>query len=94
MDCLAHLFRTRHKTSTSSLIPVQKMASTQEDHSTAMGGNSEANPVSSQPSVPRWRRLFGGKPKEEAEFNEDQTYRAKATLGILSDKKTDEVPGE
>jgi hypothetical protein len=70
------------------------MASPVEDHPATMEGNAGDDPVSPQPSVPRWRQLFGGKPKEETESNDDQTYRAKATLGILSDKQTDEVPGE
>ncbi|KAJ5889046.1 hypothetical protein N7495_009087 [Penicillium taxi] len=42
-------------------------------------------------SVPWWRRMLGRKP-ETVEENND-SYRSKATLGILSDKYTDEVPG-
>ncbi|KAJ5820347.1 hypothetical protein N7474_005938 [Penicillium riverlandense] len=44
-------------------------------------------------TVRRWRRMFGGNPKAESESSEENTYRAKSTLGILSDKLTDEVPG-
>lgn len=70
------------------------MASPEEDSPTTMEGNSGVDLASHQSSIPRWRRLFGGKPKEETVSHEDQSYRAKATLGILSDKQTDEVPGE
>lgn len=48
--------------------------------------------TSSEENTPRWRRLFGGK-SNAADGNEEPTYRSKATLGILSDKHTDEVPG-
>nr|ADN97076.1 MFS transporter [Penicillium digitatum] len=50
-------------------------------------------PVLQQPAASRWRRVFGGKTKEDPEFSEGQNYRAKSTLGILSDRETDEVPG-
>lgn len=46
-----------------------------------------------QESLPRWRRLFGGRPNDDDE-NGEETYRARSTLGILSDKQTDEVPGK
>ncbi|CAP85582.1 Pc20g02530 [Penicillium rubens Wisconsin 54-1255] len=52
-----------------------------------------SDPVQSQPTASRWRRVFGGKAKEDPESGEGQTYRSKSTLGILSDKETDEVPG-
>ncbi|KAJ5780438.1 hypothetical protein N7457_005598 [Penicillium paradoxum] len=45
-----------------------------------------------QPAASRWRRLFGAKSNEEPQLGEEQTYRSKSTLGILSDKETDEVP--
>lgn len=48
--------------------------------------------TSSEENVPRWRRLFGGK-STGLEGDDEPTYRSKATLGILSDKHTDEVPG-
>jgi hypothetical protein len=59
-----------------------------------MEQNTEGDLAQHQPAVSRWRRVFGGKSKEAPESSEDQTYRARSTLGILSDKQTDEVPGE
>ncbi|KAJ5692329.1 hypothetical protein N7462_001752 [Penicillium macrosclerotiorum] len=41
--------------------------------------------------LPGWRRFFGEKTKEDTQ--NEGNYRAKSTLGILSDKQTDEVPG-
>ncbi|EPS26853.1 hypothetical protein PDE_01793 [Penicillium oxalicum 114-2] len=41
-------------------------------------------------AVPRWKRLLG---KASPSGSEDDSYRSKSTLGILSDKETDEVPG-
>lgn len=41
-----------------------------------------------------WRRFFGGGTREGQEGNERASYRSKSTLGILSDKQTDEVPGK
>ncbi|KAI2698437.1 hypothetical protein CBS147372_6967 [Penicillium roqueforti] len=69
------------------------MASPTEDRSSTMEENTAVDPVQQQPAASRWRRLFGGKTKEDFERSENQTYRAKSTLGILSDRETDEVPG-
>ena len=69
------------------------MVSPAEDRSIAMEENRGVHPVQQQ-AVSRWRRLFGGKTKEDSESSEDHNYRAKSTLGILSDRETDEVPGE
>jgi hypothetical protein len=44
-------------------------------------------------TAPLWRRMFGHKSTGNEDVNDDPTYRAKSTLGILSDKETDEVPG-
>ncbi|KAJ5396806.1 hypothetical protein N7509_004919 [Penicillium cosmopolitanum] len=44
-------------------------------------------------TAPLWRRMFGHKSTGNEDVNHDPTYRAKSTLGILSDKETDEVPG-
>lgn len=57
-----------------------------------MEENTGIEPVLQQPASSRWRRVFGGKTKEDTVSSGDQTYRAKSTLGILSDKETDEVP--
>ncbi|KAJ5118911.1 hypothetical protein N7526_010548, partial [Penicillium atrosanguineum] len=46
-----------------------------------------------QAETPRWRRLFGGSKKTSGNTDEPTSYRSKSTLGILSDKQTDEVPG-
>lgn len=55
-----------------------------------MGDTEKARPS----NMPRWRRIFGDKPNRDREANEEPTYRPRRTLGILSDKETDEVPGE
>lgn len=95
MACLAHLFRKRKRDrlNASFLVVKQNMTSPTEDRSATMEGNTGVDPVSQQPAASRWRRVFGGKSKEDPESSEDQTYRAKSTLGILSDRETDEVPG-
>lgn len=60
--------------------------------------NNEQQPQ--QRTRSRWRRWFGrGSPKDERKPEESQAeerndYRPKSTLGILSDKQTDEVPGK
>ncbi|KAJ5857088.1 Major facilitator superfamily domain general substrate transporter [Penicillium solitum] len=69
------------------------MTSPAEDRSATMEENTGIEPALQQPAASRWRRIFGGKTKEDTESSGDQTYRAKSTLGILSDKETDEVPG-
>lgn len=68
------------------------MASSKDAHPERMGENSDLDASQVQSTVPRWRKLFRRNPEEETASN-DQTYRARATLGILSDKQTDEVPG-
>ena len=46
------------------------------------------------PATPWWRR-WGRTPREEPGFvPADGSYRAKSTMGILSDKETDQVPGK
>ncbi|KAJ5970602.1 Major facilitator superfamily domain general substrate transporter [Penicillium vulpinum] len=69
------------------------MTSPAEDRSATMEENTGIDPVLQQSAASRWRRIFRRKTREEPESSEDQTYRAKSTLGILSDKETDEVPG-
>ncbi|KAJ6016331.1 hypothetical protein N7540_010922 [Penicillium herquei] len=44
-------------------------------------------------NVPPWKRIFGGKSSQDAQINQPSNYRPTSTLGILSDKETDEVPG-
>lgn len=68
------------------------MASSEESTPSTMAENKGRIPTP-QGAVPRWRRLFGGGSDEVGE-NEEETYRARSTLGILSDKQTDEVPGK
>lgn len=41
-----------------------------------------------------WKRFFGEKPLGGQESDQEDSYRPKSTLGILSDRETDEVPGE
>lgn len=68
------------------------MASPEEQPPLTATEGTEADPNTPKSAAPRWRRFFGASKEESA--NENQTYRSKATLGILSDKQTDEVPGE
>ncbi|KAE8160823.1 hypothetical protein BDV40DRAFT_289784 [Aspergillus tamarii] len=45
-------------------------------------------------SGPWWKRVLKPSSANDAEANQDNiNYRSKSTLGILSDKQTDEVPG-
>ena len=94
MDCLALCFRKRPRPSASFLVLEKNMVSPAEDRSATMEESTGIYPAQEQPKVSRWRRVFGGKTKEDPESGENQTYRSKSTLGILSDKETDEVPGE
>lgn len=41
-----------------------------------------------------WRRVFSQRQTDDQESDEEASYRPKSTLGILSDKQTDEVPGK
>jgi hypothetical protein len=58
-----------------------------------MDETKSRNNTPPQAATSRWRRFIGRGSKETPEGNEEPTYRAKSTLGILSDKQTDEVPG-
>ncbi|OGE54477.1 hypothetical protein PENARI_c006G04657 [Penicillium arizonense] len=69
------------------------MVSPAEGRLSTVEENVVTDPVEQQPTTSRWKRLFGGKSTEDPESGEDRNYRAKSTLGILSDKQTDEVPG-
>lgn len=94
MDCIAYLFRNRYKIWPSPpSVPVQNMASSKDADPEGTRENPESDRSRGQSTVPRWRMLFRRNPDEETASG-DQTYRARATLGILSDKQTDEVPGE
>ncbi|KAE8315558.1 hypothetical protein BDV41DRAFT_562714 [Aspergillus transmontanensis] len=45
-------------------------------------------------SGPWWKRVLKPSSANDVDFNQDNiNYRSKSTLGILSDKETDEVPG-
>ncbi|OJJ84292.1 putative MFS transporter [Aspergillus glaucus CBS 516.65] len=46
-----------------------------------------------QTTPSRWKQWFGGKSGNESSPEAKESYRSKSTLGILSDKQTDEVPG-
>ncbi|CAG8092231.1 unnamed protein product [Penicillium salamii] len=69
------------------------MASSAGDPPATASENRGTETDTPQPAAPRWRRLFERKPREAVSSSEDPNYRAKSTLGILSDKQTDEVPG-
>lgn len=60
-------------------------------------GNPRDRPSQPQRStrVP-WRRFLGASTRSESDSEEDLKWsnRSKWTLGILSDKETDEVPGK
>lgn len=68
-----------------------EMESPGESPPSTVDENKERIPTLEQ-AVPRWRRFFGGRSVENAD--NEETYRARSTLGILSDKQTDEVPGK
>ncbi|ODM18513.1 hypothetical protein SI65_06385 [Aspergillus cristatus] len=60
----------------------------------AMGNKPETSEDQTRQVTPsRWKRWFGGNSRDEASPEVKESYRAKSTLGILSDKQTDEVPG-
>ncbi|KAJ5266454.1 Major facilitator superfamily domain general substrate transporter [Penicillium angulare] len=44
-------------------------------------------------TVPRWKKLLGGGSSSGREEAQESTYRPTSTMGILSDRFTDEVPG-
>lgn len=62
-----------------------------ETHTTPPGED-----VTQQSSGPWWRRKwFRSESQNESEtVGGSRIYRSRATLGILSDKETDEVPGK
>lgn len=70
------------------------MASTEA--SPASPGNTDTSDETGDTlaqKAPLWRKMFGHKSTANDAANSEPTYRAKSTLGILSDKETDEVPG-
>ncbi|KAL4970206.1 putative MFS transporter [Aspergillus stella-maris] len=68
------------------------MATSEENAVAAMGQQQEAN--GHQAGGPWFRRIFNSSSSGGSGSNdEDTNYRPKATLGILSDRQTDEVPG-
>lgn len=93
MACSSILASRKDRSNNPFLNPMPDIISPTEGSSGVMEENM-SDPIARQPAASRWRRVFGGKSKEEPESSEDQTYRAKSTLGILSDRETDEVPGE
>ncbi|PLB52532.1 MFS transporter [Aspergillus steynii IBT 23096] len=62
---------------------------------TASGPGPAESPANErQPSSGGWRRWFGASSNRDSGAGlENESYRSKSTLGILSDKVTDEVPG-
>lgn len=69
------------------------MDSAEDSPPSATEETKSRNDTPQQAVTPRWRRLFGGSKGTSEGPDEHSTYRAKSTLGILSDKQTDEVPG-
>ncbi|KAJ5233812.1 uncharacterized protein N7469_005578 [Penicillium citrinum] len=69
------------------------MESSAESPSSNAGSPKETGEASTQEAQPRWWRKFGAKSKAKGHATEEPTYRSKSTLGILSDRETDEVPG-
>ncbi|OGM47763.1 MFS transporter [Aspergillus bombycis] len=63
------------------------------DTEATAGEHAEASSQSAS-SSPWWKRVLKPLSANDVEFNQDNiNYRSKSTLGILSDKETDEVPG-
>jgi len=60
----------------------------------AMENKPETSEDQARQVTPRWKRWLGGNSKDEESPEVKEPYRAKSTLGILSDKQTDEVPGK
>lgn len=61
-----------------------------EDSPPDRSGEKEKPPPK---TVPRWKQLFGGGSGGGREVDQESSYRPTSTLGILSDRFTDEVPG-
>ncbi|KAL5334828.1 major facilitator superfamily domain-containing protein [Aspergillus crustosus] len=69
---------------------------TPEEHTAATTEQQQEDTDSRSRSGNRswWKKVFhSGSPGESSSCSEDINYRSKATLGILSDPETDEVPG-
>lgn len=64
-----------------------------EDSTPSVMGERKSRHNTPPQAAPRWKRFFGGGSQEHPEGSDEPTYRAKSTLGILSDRQTDEVPG-
>ena len=69
------------------------MATSEQNAVAATGQQQEEN---GHQAVRTWfRRIFNSSSSEDSGSNDgDTNYRPKATLGILSDRQTDEVPGK
>ena len=72
------------------------MSSTPEATAAVMAestGNTD-NPDHPPPTKSRLRRWLGRSANVSESTDEYKSYRPKNTMGILSDKETDEVPGK
>ncbi|KAL4941624.1 hypothetical protein BDV06DRAFT_194032 [Aspergillus oleicola] len=70
------------------------MATSEGNAIAAMGQQHEDTGPQLQSGRPWFRRIFNRSSSGDSDSNaEDTDYRPKATLGILSDRQTDEVPG-
>ncbi|KAL4951695.1 MFS transporter [Aspergillus filifer] len=70
------------------------MPTSEENAVAATAQHQEENGRQFQSGRPWFRRIFNSSSSGDSGSNdEDANYRPKATLGILSDRQTDEVPG-
>lgn len=70
------------------------MSSTPEVTPTTMANTAPEDSGHRPPAKPGWRRWLSSSANESESADEDKPYRARATMGILSDRETDEVPGK
>ncbi|KAL3468805.1 major facilitator superfamily domain-containing protein [Aspergillus californicus] len=66
---------------------------TSEGHMAETGQQQDNNGSRTQPDGSWWNKILRTSSKGSGSDPEDLNYRPKATLGILSDRQTDEVPG-
>ncbi|KAL4884757.1 major facilitator superfamily domain-containing protein [Aspergillus karnatakaensis] len=70
------------------------MATPEGHMATTTGLQQEDTGSQSNPSTRWWKKIFHAASQEDSPPGQEETsYRSRATLGILSDPETDEVPG-
>lgn len=81
-----------------SIVHRVKMAEDETSSVNHPGKHLDASASQREPAQGLMNRFFrrrgpGKAESEDSESVNNRSYRSKATLGILSDKETDEVPG-